>query len=213
MADDRMKPVTRPLQAGDVIIHQTGGFTLISKVSGLYADDTRAVTETLWSKPGQHAPKATKAPVTGFVPNMPDDWRVMAFWVAPLPEAQAPKPARIPTLKPHEIAITREQAASIIDLAERSGESEFFVAKDQGAYLGTNVTIDGERHSAIYYFRGCDPAKDPEFYERARDIFGGDDFGEHIPVTHLRKFIADDRATEIRFRVNKTGIVITTISP
>ncbi len=55
---------------------------------------------------------------------------------------------------------------------------------DQGVYLmssGLPRDIASDDTSYIVQAKGCDPDKDPDWYETSRALVGGDDFGEHLP--------------------------------
>lgn len=75
-----------------------------------------------------------------------------------------------------QITLSRAQALSIRHDCVTKNQ-QFFVAKDQGAYVGT-------AHNVVY-FRGCDPVKDKDWYDECRIKFGGDDFGEYLPLEWL----------------------------
>ncbi len=72
------------------------------------------------------------------------------------------------------VAQTRELADCII----KHNIPNFYLAKDHGAYVGAGILdVQGEPQGVVFYFRGCDPSKDPDYYDEARYKFGGDDFG------------------------------------
>lgn len=81
------------------------------------------------------------------------------------------------------------------------------LAKDTGIYLMSNGSpgdpLDpakaGEEHFSRYvaYAKGCDPAKDEDYYHRARDLVGGDDFGETLPWAEAIKTFIDRGAKQI----------------
>ena len=47
---------------------------------------------------------------------------------------------------------------------------------DQGVYIMSNS--NEQEGQVIAYAKGCDPKKDDSWYEEARRLVGGDDFGE-----------------------------------
>ncbi|ARJ66121.1 hypothetical protein WV31_10825 [Magnetospirillum sp. ME-1] len=68
-----------------------------------------------------------------------------------------------------------------------------FLVHDQGIYLMSNGNprqmADGsiggegvEGRSKVAYAEGCDPDKDAEWWDNARDLVGGDDFAETLPL-------------------------------
>jgi hypothetical protein len=87
------------------------------------------------------------------------------------------------------LPLTREQVERLIALCEANHLEKYFVAKDQGAYVGASAGPAPEQ-KVIYYFEGCDPEKDENWYENAREDFGGDDFGVHLPVSGLIAMLA-----------------------
>jgi hypothetical protein len=65
-------------------------------------------------------------------------------------------------------------------------KGDVVLVHDQGVYVmsaGQPRDLTRERSSSSYvaYAEGCDPGKDPAWWETARDLVGGDDFGQHLP--------------------------------
>ena len=56
--------------------------------------------------------------------------------------------------------------------------SNFFIAKDEGAYIGATTVKNGQCISWLKYFRGCNPETDKDWRHKTYSKFGGDDFGE-----------------------------------
>lgn len=106
-----------------------------------------------------------------------------------------------------KLVLSKDDATKLLDFCNKHELEEWFVAKDQGAYVGAST---GEGGNCIFFFPGCDPTKDEDWYDAAVSLFGGDDFGEHIPVSTLRRLVevAAKRVTvivtptQIRFGVN-----------
>ena len=88
-----------------------------------------------------------------------------------------------------QITLKRPQVEEIVTLAHQMNREDFFVAKDDGAYVGIAGTVNGEFKNAIFYFKGCNPKRDPDSYETARVLFGGDDFGEFLSVQALEHWL------------------------
>ena len=88
-------------------------------------------------------------------------------------------------------SITRKEANKLFQFCKENSLKEFFIAKDQGAYIGATAgsQSEGNFRNSIHYIDGCNPEKDEDFYANARDRFGGDDFGEHLPVMWLNAFL------------------------
>ena len=58
-----------------------------------------------------------------------------------------------------------------------SPTSGLSLANDHGGYVCTSPG-DGQ---VIKYFKGMDPNKDEDYWERTREVFGGDDLGMDLP--------------------------------
>lgn len=64
------------------------------------------------------------------------------------------------------------------------------LVKDQGAYLMSNCSFDEHPKSEngtsadVAYAKGMKPA-DPNFYDNAREVFGGDDFAMTLPGSFI----------------------------
>ena len=83
----------------------------------------------------------------------------------------------------------------------------YYIAKDYGAYVGAGILSEG---GVVFYFEGCNPEKDSDYYEESRYKFGGDDFAENFNSTDdiaLLKRCADENRI-MRFIVTKTKIEI-----
>lgn len=102
-----------------------------------------------------------------------------------------------------QITLTAKQAQNIIDYCEQRDLEYFFIAKDEGAYLGAANGKD----NILFFFRGCNPNKDPDYYETARAKFGLGDFGETFDLAILRDALAKG-AKRLVFRVSATSISI-----
>ena len=71
----------------------------------------------------------------------------------------------------------------------RQGVGLLFV-KDQGVYLMPNNNVVEDR--IIKYAVGCNPDKNQDdWYENARHLCGGDDFGEFVPAEVIEQAIKD----------------------
>ncbi|GAA0189473.1 MULTISPECIES: DUF3085 domain-containing protein [Cupriavidus] len=110
-----------------------------------------------------------------------------------------------------QITLSRTQAASLVAFCDAAGSNEFFIAKDHGAYVGFSTGSTPEQQ-CLFYFKGCNPAKDADFYENARHSFGGDDFGERLPLDALRKALDNPRTEKIRIAVTSKSIRVATFA-
>ena len=58
-----------------------------------------------------------------------------------------------------------------------------WLVHDQGVYLMPGIDKD-EKAAFVIYARGTDPKKNPDtFWDRGRELVGGDDFAEQIELT------------------------------
>ncbi|SDD58491.1 Protein of unknown function [Cupriavidus sp. YR651] len=110
-----------------------------------------------------------------------------------------------------QITLSRSQVAALVAFCDAAGSEQFFIAKDHGAYVGFSTGATPDRQ-CLFYFKGCNPAKDADFYENARRAFGGDDFGERLPLTHLRNALADPASKQVRITVTPRSIRLHTFA-
>jgi hypothetical protein len=101
------------------------------------------------------------------------------------------------------ITLTRKKVELLHAFCIKHKKETFFVAKDQGAYVGSSV---GEGNNCIYYFPGCDPVLDKDWYDTAHDLFGGDDFGDYLPVEWLQKVVDNPLIAFMKIKVSKKQI-------
>ena len=104
-----------------------------------------------------------------------------------------------------QLTLSRSEVASLVAFCDAAGSDQFFIAKDHGAYVGysTGATPDKQ---CLFYFKGCNPAKDADFYENTYRSFGGDDFGERLPLVDLRKALEIPAIQKVRITVSATSI-------
>lgn len=108
-----------------------------------------------------------------------------------------------------QITLKKAQVQQLVAFCDEHKQANFFMAKDQGAYVGAAAGIvDGQMKNCIFYFKGCDPQKDQDWYHNARDMFGGDDFGENFPVSHLKDALAQPDLTSVVIKVTPTSVSI-----
>lgn len=106
-----------------------------------------------------------------------------------------------------QITLSRTQVASLVAFCDAAGSNEFFIAKDHGAYVGFSTGSTPDKQ-CLFYFKGCNPAKDADFYEKARRSFGDDDFGERLPLVDLRKALEIPATQKVRITVTPRAIQI-----
>ena len=95
-----------------------------------------------------------------------------------------------------QLTLTQKQTRDFADCIEKHGHENFYMAKDQGAYVGAGNSSDNT--GVVFYFKGCDPSKNEDWWEECRDRFGGDDFGVIIEDTD---FVVEARDNGSRLNV------------
>ncbi len=106
-----------------------------------------------------------------------------------------------------QITLSRAQVESLVAFCDAAKSERFFIAKDHGAYVGYSTGSKPEQQ-CLYYFKGCNPAIDADFYENARRSFGGDDFGERLSLTGLKEVLANAECKSVRITVTRRSIRI-----
>lgn len=109
----------------------------------------------------------------------------------------------------HSIELSKRQVQQLVDFGIEHKQDSYFIAKDQGAYLGMSLGMD-PAPKCLFYFPGCDPSKDEDWYDTARAKFGGDDFGEHMPLADLQRYLQNPNLLCIEIMVKATTICIDT---
>lgn len=94
--------------------------------------------------------------------------------------------------------------ASIVSHAKVTGEPILLV-HDQGLYLMTSgLRVPDGSKAVCAYALGCDPS-DPSgqdgigWYDRARDICGGDDFAEQLSAADFAGLVREGASLKIKF--------------
>ncbi|MHB1696538.1 MAG: DUF3085 domain-containing protein [bacterium] len=82
-----------------------------------------------------------------------------------------------------KITLNKKQAEQLKEFCIGHNQTKFFLAKDEGVYVGAAT----EKENCIFYFRGYDPNKNSDWFVKQQAQFGGDDFSENIPVDVLDK--------------------------
>lgn len=71
---------------------------------------------------------------------------------------------------------------------------------DQGLYLMTSsLRAEGSDSALCAFAVGCDPSKDEDWYDEARAICGGDDFGEEVNAAEIDALLSDGGDLEVAF--------------
>ncbi|WP_423200678.1 DUF3085 domain-containing protein (plasmid) [Cupriavidus sp. H19C3] len=111
-----------------------------------------------------------------------------------------------------QITLSRTQVASLVAFCDAAGSNEFFIAKDRGAYIGYSTGATTPYKQCLFYFKGCDPKKDKDFYGNTLRGFGGDDFGAQLPLIDMRKALDNPTIRNVRFTVTPESIRMETLS-
>lgn len=102
-----------------------------------------------------------------------------------------------------KITLTRNNVLAIRAFV-KANKCDWYVAKDQGAYVGTNK---GDKN-VLFYFDGCDPRTDGDWYDTCRRKFGGDDFGDILSPDILEQVAAMPNVSSIIIEVTKDALVV-----
>lgn len=107
-----------------------------------------------------------------------------------------------------QITLKANEVRQLSEFLKRHNRDTFFVAKDHGAYVGATAgsNSDGTFENLIFYFTGCNPHKDSDYYENAMDKFGGDDFGEMLPAQWIHDAAKTERLTKSVLSVTGSNI-------
>jgi len=91
---------------------------------------------------------------------------------------------------------------------------------DDGVYLMSNGLppdlLDGtieQGRRFVAYAEGCDPQHDPDWFETARQLVGGDDFSETLPWAKDIRQLARAGATHILLQVSATRLSLSGLMP
>lgn len=105
------------------------------------------------------------------------------------------------------IELSRRQLKQLVDFCVEHKQTNWFIAKDQGAYVGQSMGMD-PLPKCIFYFPGCDPEKDTDWYETAHAQFGGDDFGEHMELADLQRYLKIPNLLCLEVKVTPSQILL-----
>ena len=72
---------------------------------------------------------------------------------------------------------------------EETPVAGLFFVHDQGVYIMSNgepkdiITVDGKENTYVAFAQHCNPKTDEDWWDNSRDLVGGDDFAEVVPIT------------------------------
>lgn len=110
-----------------------------------------------------------------------------------------------------QLTLNAKQVRELSAFCKKHDAKTFFMAKDNGAYVGaTGGSHDeGTFENCIFYFKGMDPNKNEDYYEATAWAFGGDDFGETFDVDFLHRLADNKDLHSMTVKVSPTRIGIT----
>ncbi len=101
-----------------------------------------------------------------------------------------------------QLTLNRNKTAQLYDVAMRSKRKKIFVAKDQGAYVGAYHT---QEDRVLFYFQGCNPDKDKDWWDCCCNMFGGDDFSVEFDANRIIELLDDKTFNGMIFKVKRYG--------
>jgi len=110
------------------------------------------------------------------------------------------------------ITLRKPQLKKFADFIRKHECKNWFIAKDEGAYIGaTSGNVDdGTFENCLFYFKGCDPSKNESYWDEARQQFGGDDFGEFFDAEIILQHADNTKVTSMKITVDPEEIIIDT---
>ena len=98
--------------------------------------------------------------------------------------------------------------------SEEKPQPAILFVHDQGVYCMSNGEprdLVGDSSFCVYA-KGCDPAKDEDFYDESRFLVGGDDFAEILPVSQETLQLCD-QFSEVEITVTSNELSMTFKKP
>ena len=107
--------------------------------------------------------------------------------------------------------VTHALAAPSHSVGYGGAKGDVVLVHDQGVYMMSagqprDLTREGSNSSYVAYAEGCDPGKDPAWWETARDLVGGDDFGQHLPWAKDIAAAIDAGATTVAIDITQENV-------
>jgi hypothetical protein len=106
-----------------------------------------------------------------------------------------------------KLTLSRPEAERLVKFCADNKLAQWFIAKDQGAYLGASTGAKPEQQ-CLFYFKGCNPRTDADWYDTAHSKFGGDDFGEHMGIEAITKPLAHPGVQKIEINITRTRLSV-----
>lgn len=95
-------------------------------------------------------------------------------------------------------------------------EPNVVLVHDKGVYLMSNGQprdLVDEESAFCAYAKRCDPTKDTDWWEAARELVGGDDFGEYFPWANEMKKMLDNGAIQIAINFGQKRCWVAAVYP
>lgn len=110
----------------------------------------------------------------------------------------------------HSLAAPKQRPKAYTE-DEAVAAPSVLLVHDHGIYLMSNGTpgdvINPETSQHfIAHAEGCNPATDGEWWDTSRDLVGGDDFAETLPIAAEIKALIDAGATRIGIEITEQTI-------
>lgn len=111
-----------------------------------------------------------------------------------------------------KLHFTKQQVVDLIGFCRKHNLDTFFLAKDQGVYIGAAVGSheDSSFKDCIQYAEGCNPNQNEavhgDWYENSSQLCGGDDFGEYLEVSILDDIMNRQNWTKFSVTLTQTEL-------
>jgi Protein of unknown function (DUF3085) len=107
--------------------------------------------------------------------------------------------------------VTHALAAPSHSVGYGGVKGDVILVHDHGVYLMSagqprDLISEGGVSSYVAYAEGCDPVKDSAWWETARELVGGDDFGQHFPWAKAIGAAIDAGATTVAIDIAQESI-------
>jgi hypothetical protein len=110
-------------------------------------------------------------------------------------------------MKAQTITLSRTKVQQLVDFIEKFNLKNWVIAKNQGAYVGAYAGAQPEKQ-CLFFFKGCDPQKDADWYDTAHAKFGGDDFQDILRVEDLKNALANESMKSVKVKITSKSIDI-----
>ena len=109
-----------------------------------------------------------------------------------------------------QITLNRQQLDQFAAFLRKHDCDKWFIAKDEGAYIGATAADESGKVTdrCIFYFRGCDPKKDEDYWDTQQSMFGGDDFGEYLEAEIVLGLADNPDVVTMRVKLSASKIQV-----